>query len=45
MSNRKITKEEAIKAFKEALKHKKEALERTEKMFASEGIKEKVVCV
>lgn len=43
MPKTKIKKEEALKAFKKALEHKKEAVNRTKEQWAKEGIKGNVV--
>lgn len=43
MPKAKMTKEEALKAFKKALEHKREALKRTKEQWESEGIKGNVV--
>ena len=43
MSNTKITKEEAVRALKKAIEHKKEALNRTKEQWMKEGIKGNVV--
>lgn len=40
-----MKREEAIKALKKAIEHKREALKRTEERLALEGIKGKVVAI
>lgn len=43
ITNKKITREDAIKALKKAIEHKREALQRTKEQWAREGIKGNVV--
>ena len=43
ITDKKMTKEDAVKALKKAIEHKKEALQRTKEQWAREGIKGNVV--